>query len=166
MRKACEGFVWWARARGFCASRYARRGVGTCVFCLQAKELVFERVGHYLCMVQTFILMNRKLFLATAGAVLLFVAVAFQNAAPQQSEKFVYCHVSISGGLSKSRMTVDYGDGNNYTQVKGDDGKQIVFSTMSEALNHMGSQGWELVAPYAVGQQMAGTSEFLMKKSQ
>jgi hypothetical protein len=69
---------------------------------------------------------------------------------------------------SKVTVSIDFGQRMKFfadNRLKGDDGKAVVFNTMVDALNFMGSRGWEFVQAYsAVLNGNNQTTNFLMKK--
>ena len=117
--------------------------------------------------------MKKVLFIA----VLVFLATnlkAQTNDSIQSNEsKYQYCEVvgSTSSILStKVRIQVDYGQEvsfwNQYSKrvIKEEDGKAIKFNSMIDALNYMGTQGWEFVQAYAVTMGNTNVYHFLMKR--
>jgi hypothetical protein len=91
----------------------------------------------------------------------LFVFCAITFAATAQSDtiatalqkKYSYCEIVSSPGLAGAKITVeiDFGQKTKVfqdTRLKGKDGKPIKFNSTIDALNYMGSDGWELVQVY------------------
>lgn len=90
---------------------------------------------------------------------LLFCAIAFAATAQQDTtatanqKKYTYCEIVSSPALAGAKITVeiDYGQKTKVfqdTRLKGKDGKPIKFNSTIDALNYMGSDGWELVQVY------------------
>ena len=76
-------------------------------------------------------------------------------------KKFVYCELLGREKLLSTKITVDIDFGqsvsfwNQDRRYKDENGKPVVFNSMVDAMNFMGSLGWEFVQAYVVtvGQQ-------------
>jgi hypothetical protein len=89
-------------------------------------------------------------------------------AAGQATGKFVYCEViCYEQAWGQVTMEVDFGQKTKAFQskwLKDEAGRIIVFKSRIDALNYMGSLGWELIEVYAdsVGSRME--QHYLMKR--
>ena len=87
----------------------------------------------------------------------LFLLCISITAAAQNNEgkRPVYCDMMAYNfwGIGKVRMILDMGDrkrGQEFETIIGDDGKQMKFNTMMEALNYMGERGWRVIGTYYI----------------
>lgn len=83
-----------------------------------------------------------------------------------QTPQFAYCElVGISKFMStKVSIVVDFGQADKDKRLKDENGKAKTFNSMVDALNYMGSQGWEFVQAYAVTEGSQNVYHFLLKK--
>lgn len=71
-------------------------------------------------------------------------------------KNYVYCEILGTGSLfsTKVRIDIDYGQEvsfwNQDRRLKDETGKSIKFNSMVDALNYMGTIGWEFVQAYVV----------------
>ena len=77
-------------------------------------------------------------------------------------KQFDYCELVGTSGITGARTTVkiDFGQRTKIfedTRLKGPDGRAIRFNSMIDALNFMGSDGWELVQVYTTSTTSATT---------
>jgi hypothetical protein len=69
---------------------------------------------------------------------------------------YTYCEILGTGGLfsTKVKIDIDYGQEvsfwNQDRRLKDEQGKSIKFNSMVDALNYMGTLGWEFVQAYVV----------------
>lgn len=86
----------------------------------------------------------------------------------QQTPKYVYAEIVGESRLLSNKVTIfiDYGQATSLFQsnkVKNEDGSNKVFNSMVDAMNYMGSMGWEFEQAYVVsGQQLV--YHWLLKK--
>ena len=72
------------------------------------------------------------------------------------TKKFVYCEILGTGSLfsTKVKVDIDYGQEvsfwNQDRRLKDENGKSVKFNSMVDALNYMGTLGWEFVQAYVV----------------
>ena len=72
------------------------------------------------------------------------------------TKKFVYCEIIGTGSLfsTKVKIDIDYGQEvsfwNQDRRLKDENGKSVKFNSMVDALNYMGTLGWEFVQAYVV----------------
>ena len=98
--------------------------------------------------------MNRILFTLVVSCLFSIAAIAQSDSITAAMPKqFDYCELIGSSSLPGARTTVniDFGQRTRIfedTRLKGPDGKAIRFNSMIDALNFMGSDGWELVQVY------------------
>jgi hypothetical protein len=106
--------------------------------------------------------MTRKIFCAVFAAVMVAgvalaqeqVGVAEENYAPQR----VYIEIVGVGQLfsSKMKVSVDYGqasswwDGYDRGMLVDENGKEIKFNSMIDAMNYMSALGWMFMQAYVV----------------
>ena len=99
--------------------------------------------------------------------------IEVKNDSISQSSKFVYCEIVGTGnllGTKISRIEIDYGQEvsfwNQYNQrtLKDDSGKVVKFNSMVDALNYMGSLGWEFAQAYVVTNGNQNVYHFLLKR--
>ena len=88
------------------------------------------------------------------------------------SLQYKYCEIVGTGKFMsfKVNIQIDYGQVFNMKETKSrilvdENGKQLVFNSMVDAMNVMGSYGWEFVQAYAVGDAKDGyVYHWLLKK--
>jgi len=84
-------------------------------------------------------------------------------------KSFGYCEIVGSGSLfsTKVKIEVDYGQEvsfwNQDRRMKDENGKSVKFNSMVDALNSMGSKGWEFVQAYVVTVSNQNTYHWLLK---
>jgi hypothetical protein len=72
------------------------------------------------------------------------------------TKKYVYCEILGTGSLfsTKVKIDIDYGQEvgfwNQDRRLKDENGKSVKFNSMVDALNYMGTLGWEFVQAYVV----------------
>ena len=105
----------------------------------------------------------RKLFLFSV-----FIVVCCLVHAQQQN--YVYCQLVGTGKLFSSKVTVqaDFGQQTTFWKevdyIKDENGKKINFNSMVDAMNFMGTQGWEFVQAYVVTVNSQNVYHWLLKK--
>lgn len=104
---------------------------------------------------------------------MLAVSVYAQEAnAPdaKSKAKFMYCEIVGTGKLFSSKITVelDFGQATTFfgsaQRLRGEDGKPIKFNSMVDAMNFMGSDGWEFAQAYVVTVGDQNVYHWLLKK--
>ena len=86
--------------------------------------------------------------------------------------KMAYCEIVATQRLfsTKVNILVDFGQEQDlwdYTKdcLADENGKPIIFNSVVDALNYMGTFGWEVVTTYAIGNSQTGNVyHFLMSK--
>ena len=84
---------------------------------------------------------------------------------------YEYCQiVGTTANLlgTKLNIAIDFGQERKFGEdirLKGEDGKTIKFNSMIDALNYMGSLGWEFVQAYAITIGNNNIYHFLLKKA-
>lgn len=73
----------------------------------------------------------------------------------QEPVKFDYCEIVGTGRFLSNKVTVeiDFGQETKFfsdNRYKDQNGKNVVFNSMVDAMNFMGKQGWEFVQAYVV----------------
>ena len=72
------------------------------------------------------------------------------------TKNYVYCEILGTGSLfsTKVKIDIDYGQEvsfwNQDRRLKDENGKSVKFNSMVDALNYMGTLGWEFVQAYVV----------------
>ena len=95
-----------------------------------------------------------------------------QNITDSLKNKFVYCEIVGTQKFLSTKVivTVDYGEERAFFQnmaIKDEEtGKAQSFNSMVDALNYMGSKGWEFVQAYVVstGTNNYSVYHWLLKK--
>jgi hypothetical protein len=88
---------------------------------------------------------------------------------PQQ-KNYVYCELVGTAKLFSSKVNVKANFGQNFSLWKGIDyirdenGKKVDFNSMVDAMNFMGTQGWEFVQAYVVTVNNQNVYYWLLKK--
>lgn len=83
---------------------------------------------------------------------------------------YTYCQLVGTANFTMTKITVeiDFGQARKWTERKkrltGEDGKPIKFNSMVDAMNYMGSMGWEFVQAYTVTVQNQHVYHWLLKK--
>jgi hypothetical protein len=104
--------------------------------------------------------MNKFLF--TVMTFMSFFTISYSQGGKTSitGNSYIYCEILGAQKLLSPKVTVniDFGQNTRFgedTRLRGEDGKVIVFNSMVDAMNWMGSQGWEFVQAYVVtiGQQ-------------
>ncbi|VBB48593.1 conserved exported hypothetical protein [uncultured Paludibacter sp.] len=88
------------------------------------------------------------------------------------ASQFQYCEIIGTSGFltTKVKINVDYGQETSFwnqaakQKVLDENGKEIKFNSMVDALNYMGTQGWEFVQAFAVTMGNTNVYHFLMKR--
>lgn len=86
--------------------------------------------------------------------------------------KMVYCEIVATQKIlsTKVNIQVDFGQGRDFWDCSQNylvdkNGKAIIFNSVIDALNYMGTFGWELVTTYEIGNAQYGyVYHFLMAK--
>lgn len=81
----------------------------------------------------------------------------------------VYCTIKgyNTWGIGKMKVILDLGyKVTNYESIYGEDGKQVKFNTMMEAVNYMAKRGWELDKIFFLTESMSKTNvaNYVLKK--
>lgn len=98
-------------------------------------------------------------------ALLLFATLSMS------AENFIYCElVGTSKFLSnKVKVQVDYGQETSFwkgiSYMKDENGKNIEFNSMVDAMNFLGKQGWEFVQAYTITMNNQNVYHWLLKKT-
>lgn len=87
------------------------------------------------------------------------------------AENFIYCELVGTGKLlsNKVKVQVDYGQESSFwkgiSYLKDENGKNIEFNSMVDAMNYFGKQGWEFVQAYIVTVGNQNVYHWLLKKT-
>ena len=95
------------------------------------------------------------------------------NANAQQKPQKVYAEIVGQSNLLQTKVTiqVDFGQERTFwmqgaqKQLVDDNGKPIQFNSMVDAMNYMGSLGWEFVQAYVVTVSNQNVYHWLMSKT-
>lgn len=103
--------------------------------------------------------------------IVLFLAFAFCCiVAHAQQKNYVYCELVGTGKLFSTKVNVqaDFGQQTSFWKgvdyIKDADGKRINFNSMVDAMNFMGTQGWEFVQAYVVTTSNQNVYHWLLKR--
>ena len=83
------------------------------------------------------------------------------------TKKYVYCEMLGTESLfgSKIKIDIDYGQEVNFwnqdRRLKDENGKSVKFNSIVDALNYMGSLGWEFVQAYVVTTTNTGGQQYV-----
>lgn len=86
------------------------------------------------------------------------------------AENYIYCGLVGTTKLmsNKVKVQVDYGQETSFwkgiSYMKDENGKNIEFNSMVDAMNYFGKQGWEFVQAYAVTMGNQNVYHWLLKK--
>lgn len=102
---------------------------------------------------------------------LLFTVFMFcAYAGMAQQKNFAYCELVGTEKLlsTKVKVQVDFGQKSSFWKgvdfVRDANGKIVNFNSMVDAMNYMGSQGWEFVQAYVVTTNNQNVYHWLLKK--
>ena len=103
-------------------------------------------------------------------------AVSYSQESDQKNEnqfieqkKFVYCEIMGREKFLSSKVTVDIDFGQSVSfwapdrRYKDENGKAVTFNSMVDAMNFMGSLGWEFVQAYVVTTNNQNVYHWLLK---
>ena len=101
-----------------------------------------------------------------------YVSSFSQTTTDSIKSKFMYCEIVGTGSLfsTKVKIEIDYGQEVSFWNqsdgrtLKDDSGKAIKFNSMVDALNYMGTQGWEFVQAYVVLVSNQNVYHWLLKQ--
>lgn len=115
----------------------------------------------------------KKIFLAIVLVLSMICTAKAQDAVnePQQNEKYTYCEIVGTSNFTHTKVTVDIDFGqeiNFWTQheqraLKDENGNQIKFNSMIDALNYLGDKGWIFVQAYAITVGNTDVYHYLLK---
>lgn len=86
-----------------------------------------------------------------------------------EHKKYVYCEIMGREKLLSSKVSVDIDFGQSVSfwmpdrRYKDEDGKPVTFNSMVDAMNFMGSLGWEFVQAYVVTVSNQNVYHWLLK---
>lgn len=86
-----------------------------------------------------------------------------------EHKKFIYCELLGRGKLLSSKVNVDIDFGQAVSfwapdrRYKDENGKPISFNSMVDAINFMGTLGWEFVQAYVVTESNQNVYHWLLK---
>lgn len=86
-----------------------------------------------------------------------------------EQKKFIYCELLGRGKLLSSKVTVDIDFGQPVSfwapdrRYKDENGKAVSFNSMVDAMNFMGTLGWEFVQAYVVTESNQNVYHWLLK---
>ncbi|MEI6766964.1 MAG: hypothetical protein WCM76_15140 [Bacteroidota bacterium] len=114
----------------------------------------------------------RRLALITLVSLLVCASpkVYCQAAGDSLTTKYVYCELVGTAKFLSTKVTVsvDYGEEKSFfqdTRVRDEQtGKVAAFNSMVDALNYMGTKGWEFVQAYVVTTSNQNVYRWLLKK--
>lgn len=86
-----------------------------------------------------------------------------------EQKSYVYCELLGKGKLLSSKVTVDIDFGQSVSfwapdrRYRDENGKPVAFNSMVDAMNFMGSLGWEFVQAYVVTESNQNVYHWLLK---
>lgn len=86
-----------------------------------------------------------------------------------EQKSYVYCELLGRGKLLSSKVTVDIDFGQSVSfwapdrRYRDENGKPVAFNSMVDAMNFMGSLGWEFVQAYVVTESSQNVYHWLLK---
>lgn len=86
------------------------------------------------------------------------------------ANNYIYCELVGTSKLlsNKVKVQVDYGQETSFwkgiSYMKDENGKNIEFNSMVDAMNYFGKQGWEFVQAYTVTMGNQNVYHWLLKK--
>lgn len=86
-----------------------------------------------------------------------------------EHKKFIYCELLGRGKLLSSKVNVDIDFGQSVSfwvpdrRYKDENGKPVNFNSMVDAMNFMGTLGWEFVQAYVVTESNQNVYHWLLK---
>jgi hypothetical protein len=88
--------------------------------------------------------------------IFIFIPICY---ALSQSEHKTYCElVGVDKGLLKTKLVIyiDFGDKNKTSTIVDENGNDLIFYSMIDAMNYMAKNGWKPVQTYAIGTSQNG----------
>lgn len=101
---------------------------------------------------------------------LLFTIILLFATLSMNAENFIYCELVGTGKMlsNKVKVQVDYGQETSFwkgiSYMKDENGKNVEFNSMVDAMNYFGKQGWEFVQAYTVTTGNQNVYHWLLKK--
>lgn len=98
----------------------------------------------------------KKVLLMAVMAFFIVCANAQEVKEVVSEPKYLYCEIVGTASLfsTKVKIDVDYGQEVSFwsqdRRLRDDSGKSVKFNSMVDAMNYMGTQGWEFVQAYVV----------------
>lgn len=113
-------------------------------------------------------LVMRKLLLITVLILISFPVLAQDSTKTYERDSYLYAQLLGIGKLfsDKVNVSIDFGQNTTFfedTRLRDDKGKIVVFNSMVDAMNWMGSQGWEFVQAYVVTVNQQNVYHWLLK---
>lgn len=107
--------------------------------------------------------MIKKLLLIT---VFCFAIIGLR--AQDDNATYIYCEIVGTQRFMSNKVTIelDYGQAKKFGErqrLRGEDGKPVIFNSMVDAMNWMGSKGWEFCQAYVVTYQNQNIYRWLLK---
>ena len=87
-----------------------------------------------------------------------------------QTKSFAYCELIGTQKLLSTKMVVqvDYGQKTTFFEgvdfIRDENGKRVDFNSMIDAMNFMGTQGWEFVQAYIVTSGQTQVYHWVLKR--
>jgi len=113
-----------------------------------------------------------KKIMLVAVMVMFYLSIFSQSPTDSIKAKFMYCEIVGTGSLfsTKVKIEIDYGqevsfwNQANGRTLKDETGNSIKFNSMVDALNFMGTKGWEFVQAYNVLKSNQDVYHWLLKQ--
>lgn len=102
---------------------------------------------------------------------IIVAVISISASAMAQQTNYVYCELVGTQKLLSTKVNVraDYGQKASWWRgvdyIADENGKKVDFNSMVDAMNYMGSQGWEFVQAYVVTIASQNVYHWLLKKT-
>lgn len=86
----------------------------------------------------------------------------------QNTDSYIYCELlgHSNGFTNKVKVTIDFGQDTKFgedTRIRDEKGEVITFNSMVDAMNWLGTKGWEFCQAYAVTIGNSNVYHWLLK---
>jgi len=110
----------------------------------------------------------KKLLLITVTLLISLPFYGQDTIQPKSRDSYLYAELLGIAKLfsDKVNVSIDFGQNTTFfedTRLRDENGKVIIFNSMVDAMNWMGSQGWEFVQAYVVTTGQQNVYHWLLK---
>ncbi len=97
-----------------------------------------------------------------------FCFTCIYSSAQNENASYIYCKIVGTQKFLSHKVTVeiDYGQAKKFGEkqkLRDEDGKPVTFNSMIDAMNWMGSKGWEFCQAYVITTQNQSVCHWLLK---